>query len=266
MKATSYTSKDEATHGIDGTMIRANTLAVNHDHFITYHLDLDIDGEDNSFMKAALETVRATDFPAISPRRSYWRVNREIAKTEADARIRLGSEPADLLVVNPNKMTQVGNPVGYRLIAGQPAYSLLTDDDFPQRRVSYTKYQVWVTAYNKSERWAAGFYADRSHGDDGLAIWSRRFVFLASSFSMTKQQNPKKKGKYIKLIKIDNNMALIWCRNKKIENKDIVLWYTIGFHHIPYQEDFPVMATLHGNFELRPANFFEINPIANITN
>ncbi|KAL8171378.1 hypothetical protein V2J09_023182 [Rumex salicifolius] len=204
--ATSYTSTNQAKNDIDGTMIKDNTLAVNHDHFVAYYLDLDVDGEENSFMKAGLETVRVTDFPAYTPRKSYWRVKREIVKSELDARIRLGSEPADLVVVNSNKKTQVGNPVGYRLLTGQPAYSLLTDDDFPERRVSYTKYQVWVTAYNKSERWAGGFYADRSH---------------------------------------------------EIVNKDIVVWYTIGFHHVPYQEDFPVMATLHGNFELRPANFFD---------
>ncbi|CAL5086015.1 unnamed protein product [Urochloa decumbens] len=229
VKGTPYTHADEITADPHGTLVSENTLAIYHDHYVTYHLDLDIDGTNNSFVKNVITTKRNTGDPATggaaTPRRSYWTVRREVAETEADGQVNLDAEgPADLLFVNPGKKTRMGNEVGYRLVpAGATVASVLVDDDFPQRRASYTKKQVWVTPYNKSEKWTPGLYADQSTGDDGLAAWSGR--------------------------------------NRRIRDEDIVLWYTVGLHHIPYQEDFPVMPTLSGGFELRPSNFFERNPI-----
>ncbi|TKY51144.1 Primary amine oxidase [Spatholobus suberectus] len=221
IKGTSYTHVDQIKDDAFGTLLADNTIGVYHDHYITYHLDLDIDGEANSFVKTNLETVRVTDHS--SPRKSYWTVVRETAKTEADARIKLGLKPSELAVVNPNKQTKPGNMMGYRLLPGTVGHPLLFTDDYPQIRGAFTNYNVFVTPYNKSEKWAGGLYTDQSRGEDTLAVWS--------------------------------------LRNRSIENRDIVLWHTVGIHHVPCQEDFPIMPTLSSGFELRPTNFFESNPV-----
>jgi primary-amine oxidase len=142
-------------------------------------------------------------------------MRREVAETEADGQVDFDAVPADLLFVTRSATGSSRQRA--------TATSLLADDDYPQRRASYTKQQAWVRPYNKSQKWASGLYADQSTGDDSLAAWSRR--------------------------------------NRGIRDEDIVLWYTLGLHHIPYQEDFPVMPTISGGFELRPSNFFERNPI-----
>ncbi|XP_047166349.1 primary amine oxidase-like [Vigna umbellata] len=227
VKGTSYEKMEQVPENeyLYGTLLSENIIGVIHDHFITYHLDMDVDGSDNSFVKVKLKKEETSS--EESPRKSYLKAVKKVAKTEKEAEIRLKLyEPSEFHVVNPMKKTRVGNPVGYKLVPGGTAASLLDPEDPPQKRAAFTNNQIWVTPYNKTEQWAGGLFAYQSKGDDTLQVWSDR--------------------------------------DRPIENRDIVLWYTIGFHHIPCQEDYPIMPTVSSSFDLKPVNFFERNPILGV--
>ncbi|XP_071685906.1 amine oxidase [copper-containing] gamma 2-like [Rutidosis leptorrhynchoides] len=209
------------TGDMTGTLVSENVIGVVHDHFISFHLDMDIDGANNSFAEVNLVKEETL---GQSPRKSFLKAKRKVAKTEDDARIKLKLyDPSEFHVFNPSRRSRLGNPTGYKIVPSGTAASLLDHDDPPQIRAAFTNNQIWVTPQNKSEVWAGGLLVSQSKGVDTLGVWSSR--------------------------------------NRDIENKDIVLWYTLGFHHIPCQEDFPVMPTVSSSFELKPVNFFDRNPI-----
>lgn len=222
----SRTAADDHT-GADrryGHFVAENTVAVNHDHYFCFRLDLDVDGTRNSFVNESLEGRRVN---GDTPRKSLWLVESKVAKVESEAKLLMMMDhPAVWRVVNPNVKSALGYPVGYEIAGGHNAISLMSDDDYPQKRAGFIKNHLWVTPYQDDERWAAGDYPTQSHGGDGLPAW-------------TKADRP-------------------------IENTDIVVWYTLGFHHVPRPEDWPIMPTAWHEFELRPFDFFTRNPAVDL--
>uniref|UniRef100_J3MDF7 Amine oxidase n=1 Tax=Oryza brachyantha TaxID=4533 RepID=J3MDF7_ORYBR len=152
VKGTAYTHGDEVKQDEHDTLVSENTITVYHDHYITYHMDLDVDGMNNSFVKSTVTAIRDIDCDTL--RRSYWTV-REVAEREADGKVDLGASgpPTDLVFVKLGKKTRMGNEVGYQIVpASATAASVLDDDNFPQRRTTYCKKQVQVTPNNRVER------------------------------------------------------------------------------------------------------------------
>lgn len=131
-------NRDEMT----GTLVSENVIGVVHDHFVTFHLDMDIDGTDNnSFVKVNL--VKEENSTGKTPRKSYLKAKRHVAETEKDAQIKLKLyDPSEFHVINPAKLSRLGNPTGYKIVPGGTAASLLDLDDPPQKRAAFTNNQV----------------------------------------------------------------------------------------------------------------------------
>lgn len=89
-------NQDELT----GTLVSENVIGFVHDHFITFHLDTDIDdGANNSFVKVNL--VKEENLNGKSPRKGYLKAKLHVAKTEKDAQIKLELyDPSEFHVIN----------------------------------------------------------------------------------------------------------------------------------------------------------------------
>lgn len=200
-----------------GALVAPNLVAVHHDHYISFRLDLDVDGPENTLMRG-----RITPTEVDGPRTSIWTLEEAPVAEEgpigADAH---GAGPESWTVVNPNRETALGHNPGYQIEAGHGAVSLLSPEDHTQRRAAFSAAPLWLTTHRPEEQFAAGDYPNQSRGGDGLPAFAD---------------------------------------GEATENQDLVLWYTVGFHHLTRAEDWPVLPTKWHGFRLRPYNFFDRNP------
>ncbi len=203
-----------------GRFVQENIVAVNHDHYFSFRLDLDVDGVDNRFVA---DRLVARTLPADHPRRSLWVQEPEIPSSEHDARLNMDlNQPTLWRVQNTSRTNAVGYPTSYQVMPGRNTNTLLSADDYPRRRAGFIDHHLWVTPQRDDERFAAGDHPTLSEPGMGLPEWT--------------------------------------AADRPIQNTDIVLWHTVGMHHVPRAEDWPVMPTLWHGFELRPFDFFDRNP------
>ena len=222
-RATSMVDPTAAKDTAYGTLVAPNLVAVNHDHFLSFRLDVDIDGEANTLIRQKLVRDK---LPGKGGRRSLWRVVEQPVGVEGPIAGDVHGGTELWRIENPNRTNRLGQHPGYELRPGHSVVSLLAADDFPQRRAGFSGAPLWVTAYDGHELYAAGLYPNQSQGGDGLPAYV--------------------------------------ARRRAVANTDLVLWYTMGFHHVPRPEDWPVMPTIWHSFSLVPSGFFEHNPALNL--
>ncbi len=153
-----------------GTMVAPNVVAVNHDHYFSYRLDLDVDGPNNSFMIDRLVPQQISGHA----RKSIWVAESSIAKTEKDAILDIDPRrPSMWHFINPTQHGDVGYPTGYEIMPGATAVSNMPLEDPAQKVGAFSEHQMWVTPYNPDELYAAGVYVTSSSGLEGLPAWTK---------------------------------------------------------------------------------------------
>jgi len=123
-------------------------------------------------------------------------------------------------VINPNRTNARGYNTGYQLESHSHAEPLMKKADFA--RAGFIEHALWVTRYDPDQRFAAGDTPNQNPGQPGLPAY------------------------------VQDDQGLV--------NADLVLWITIGHHHVTATEDFPVLSLEPLSFRLKPVNFFDRNP------
>lgn len=204
-----------------GGLVAPNLIGVYHDHFLSFRMDLDVDGINNSFATDEIVPVKY----ANNTRKSGWEVVEHPELVEGAISENAEGHDGFWKVVNKNSKNSLGQHKSYQIL-GHSYLSVLDDEDYPQKRAAWSKEQLWVTPYDKSEFYPSGKYPNQSEGEDGILKWI--------------------------------------AQDRSIDNTDIVAWYTMGFHHITLPEDWPVLPTFWHTITLRPAKSFDRNPSINI--
>ncbi len=209
-----------------GSLIAPGITAPNHDHFFSFRLDLDIDGQANRFVKDVFKTEK---LPDNHPRRSLWKTKSVTVPTDSEAKLTVSNgHPSRWRMVSSDVKNHVGNATSYQISPMGSQTNLLLPDDYPSRRAAFANYNLWITPYHPNEIYAAGKYPNQSKGGDGLPEWTSHSRLLLDT--------------------------------------DLVAWNTVGFHHTPVSEDWPIMSTTWHGFTLKPVNFFDRNPALDIPN
>ncbi|MDD9834307.1 copper amine oxidase, partial [Escherichia coli] len=100
------TAKEDTKYG---TLIDHNIVGTTHQHIYNFRLDMDVDGENNSFMHMD-PVVKANDKGGV--RTSSMQIDSKVITNEQNAAEKF--DPSTIrLLTNFNKENKLGNPVSY---------------------------------------------------------------------------------------------------------------------------------------------------------
>ncbi|HLJ34146.1 MAG TPA: primary-amine oxidase, partial [Ktedonobacteraceae bacterium] len=210
---------------ISGTLVAPELYGPNHQHYFNVRLDFMLDGQQNSAVEVNCEPLPWG--PEQNPRGNAWVAKETLLATESQAQRTIEPRSARYWkIINPSSLNGQGQPVAYKLMPMGNAFPFFHENSPQWQRGGFTRSHFWVTAYDPSERYAAGDYPNQQQGGDGLPAYVQQ--------------------------------------NRPLENADLVVWYTFGSNHVVRPEDWPVMPVEVVGFSLKPSGFFNGNPALDV--
>ncbi|MGQ9350361.1 primary-amine oxidase [Mycolicibacterium gilvum] len=203
-----------------GKMVAPGIYGPNHQHFFNFRLDMSVDGPGNNVYE--VDSIPEPD-PARNPHRNAWITRDTLVASESDgARDWNWSTGRYWKIANPSRRNELGIPVAYKLVPKDVVPVMVQEGSYIYDRARFLQHNLWVTRYDPAEKFAAGDYMYQSADTQGLP------EFVAG--------------------------------DEPLEDSDVVLWYTLGAHHVVRPEDWPVMPCAYTGFHLKPIGFFDGNP------
>ncbi len=223
-----HTADEAQRVGVDdhGVLVGDGLVATNHDHYMNFRLDLDVDQTVNELVR---ERIVAEPVASNPGRTSIWRTEAEVVATESAARYTPDPRaPERILIRSTASNGPAGHRPGYELDVGDAvAVSPAPNSSDPgMRRGGWAAETLWVTPHAAAERFASGLYVPSGAADAGLVEWT--------------------------------------AQNRSLAESDLVMWFSVGFHHIVRTEDLPSMPAHEAHFGLFPANAYPYNPFLDV--
>ena len=207
-----------------GTLVAPQLNAHIHQHFFNFRLDMSVDGESNSVYE--VNTVAEPPGPD-NPHGNAFYAKATPLKSEWEAqRVIDPMSGRYWLVRSASTKNALGQPVAYKLMPGENILPFAHPDASVIKRAGFMTKHLWVTPYDPDEITATGKYPNQHPGGAGLPEYTKN--------------------------------------DRNVDNTDVVLWYTVGYHHVPRPEDWPISPVAYCGFHLKPVGFFDTNPVLDV--
>lgn len=207
-----------------GALVAPGVASHVHQHSFSFRFDMAVDGD--------LNAVRELDFEPkpMGPENPHGNavaiIERPLNREGEAAREMDLARSRSWKVISSERVNGLGRPTAYRLVPGANTLPYLDPQAPVARRAGFMFKHFWATAYDPDELFPAGWFPNQSPGGDGLPEWIRA--------------------------------------DRPLEGKDIVVWYTLNFHHQPRPEDWPVQPMLYAGLHWMPEGFFDRNPALDV--